>query len=72
VAAQRQRESEERLLKALKALTGQEVTTAIFWPPLNPDPDCTICGGTGYQRILDDEIDIAGRCSCNIRQRRKF
>jgi hypothetical protein len=71
--AQSQREAEERFLEFLRALTGEEITAAIFSPPLNPDPDCTICGGTGYQRIKDDalKIDIAGRCSCNIRHRRK-
>lgn len=66
-----QREAEEEFLRVLEALTGKEMTADIFWPPLDPDPDCTICGGTGYQRIKDGalKIDVAGRCSCNVRHK---
>jgi hypothetical protein len=41
---------------------------ARIWPPLNPDPNCEHCGGTGYKRIRDDEaqIDVTGRCHCNV------
>jgi hypothetical protein len=72
--AQSQREAEERFLEFRRALRGEEITTAIFWPPLNPDPDCTMCGGTGYRHIKDDaaEIDIADRCPCNIRHKGTF
>lgn len=38
-----------------------------FWPPLDPDPTCTRCGGTGYSRVLGPDVDTTGRCVCNTR-----
>jgi hypothetical protein len=46
-------------------MTGTDKTD-IFWPPLNPDPDCPRCGGTGYSRARGDNFDTIGRCQCNV------
>jgi hypothetical protein len=37
-----------------------------FWPPLNPDPACEHCGGTGYSRTVGPGFDVLGRCHCNV------
>jgi hypothetical protein len=35
---------------------------ATIWPPLNPDPACERCDGTGYSRSMG----TVGRCQCNV------
>jgi hypothetical protein len=38
-----------------------------FWPPLNSDPKCERCGGTGYARSCDKTGTVSvGRCQCNV------
>ena len=33
-------------------------------PPFDPDPECPFCNGVGFKRIVDDDVDLVGRCDC--------
>jgi hypothetical protein len=32
--------------------------------PFDPDPECPFCSGKGFKRIVDDSVDLVGRCEC--------
>jgi hypothetical protein len=35
-----------------------------MFAPFDPDPECPFCSGKGFKRIVDDGIDLVGRCEC--------
>lgn len=61
----RQEESEDFVVDILRQFNPRW-SRADLWPPLNPDPACERCGGTGYSVSRDEDGPVSsGRCQCN-------
>jgi hypothetical protein len=38
--------------------------TSMMFAPFDPDPECPWCNGRGFKHIVDDQVDVVGRCDC--------